>query len=262
MRNRLPVLLLSVAVSVASAAPVHVLKLSPHRSDGAPSKTYRFRDGTVLTNTLFYQSKASGLSVGRSYVNGPLMPRETADYTDMFMVAHGSGSLVESSGKAHQLVAGDFVLLPRGLTFELRDARDYIHYFASFDRQKGAGFEGPITLKLLHPGQFCRNDLARSRGGGHHTYYEGHGGVIISAYRYPDSVQDRGTARRSYSELMFVVSGSGTVQESGQASTPLTSGAAIFIPKDTLVRLDARNLCVLSVQFDRSEATTRASVSH
>jgi len=258
--KRLPVVLMLLCGtgSFAGSAPAQVLKLSPGQNIGGKSQTYHFHDGSVLINTLFYQSKASGVSVGRSYVNGPLMPRETANYTDMFMVARGSGTLIESSGKAHQLVSGDFVLLPRGLTFELRDAKHYVHYFASFERQKGATFGGPIALQLLRPERFCRSKAVENAGG-RHTYYQGHGGVIISAYHYPMRIQDRAALRTPDSELMFVVAGSGAIQESGGAKISLAPGAALLIPKGAAVILNATNLCTLSVRFDRSDTSDGGS---
>lgn len=252
MTRIVALMLLCALVPLARAEPLHVLRLSPKENHGVVPRTYRFPDGTVLTNTLVYDSKASGLSVGRSYVNGPLMPPETANYTDVFMVARGSATLIESSGIAHKLTRGDFVLLPRGLTFELRHADHYIHYFASFDRQKDARFRGPITLQILHPDRFCKR-LPGGMRDEHHTYYAGRGGVVVSAYRYFDSSQAPGPTQMPYSELLFVVSGTGSVQEPGQARIPLAPGAAIFIPKDVAVSFDARELCTLSVQFDRNQ---------
>lgn len=248
MKRLAVLLLMGAAVAFAQPSPQHVLRLSP--AQAGAKKTYRFPDGTVLSDTVFYSSKASNLAVGRVDLNGPLMPRETANYTDMFMVAHGSGTLVEASGKTHRLVAGDFVLLPHGLTFEMRDSSQYIHYFASFERGKGIAFNGPIALQVLRPARLRRTDYVDDSGGKRHTYYQGQNGVNISSYCYAQRTRDR-SAPRAYSELMFVVSGRGAIREAGQTTVAVTPGAAIFIPKDADIGLEATNLCTVSVRFDQ-----------
>ena len=238
----------------ATAQPPRIMQLPLQGSaDGhSNSQSWHFPGGTRLTDTTFFSSKASDLTVGRTDLNGTLLPSETMDYTDVFLVVHGSGTVVSGSGKTTTLRAGDIVFAPRGLKFEERNPREHIHFYASFEHQeKGETLESPAILRKLRPSELNARDFVSEGGFQRHTYYQGRDGVFVEAVRYPKHDVDAGFRKASESTLMFVVSGSGTISDDQGTTVRVHPWTAILIPRNAKFRRSVDDLYVVAVVFDR-----------
>lgn len=231
------------------AAEIFALPISGNR--GETPQGMQLKDGSTLSNTVFYSSEQSSLSVGRTTING-VLPRETTTYTDVFMVVEGSGVGVGADGATRQIKAGDVVLLPRGLTIQGRDFHGYKHFFASFETQSDATFNGPLVEQDLHPETLTASDYSPIDGQLKHVYYQGRGGVVVEAVRHAELKQSH-IERSPDSELMLVVRGTGRIVEDGGVPIRLHARSAILIPKNSSYRLSTSGLLTLTVRFDRAQ---------
>jgi mannose-6-phosphate isomerase-like protein (cupin superfamily) len=246
-----------MCIGAVLAQEPHLMQLYLHSDVGAKEVTFRFPHGTVVRDATFYDSKSSDLAVGRAYLNGPVLPSETTNYTDMFLVVHGSGNL-QTGGNTYRLRVGDFVLLPRGLKFEGTDMRHYIHFFASFERKKSGAFNGPLVARILHPEDLVGEDFVKRGPLMRHVYYRGRGDVVVAAIRYPEALMESEFTKTANSELMFVIHGSGTISDDHGRVVHVRPRAAILVPKGAAVRRRVAGLYALVVLFDRSEASMKS----
>jgi mannose-6-phosphate isomerase-like protein (cupin superfamily) len=246
-----------IRIGAVPAQEPHLMRLGLHSDFGAKETTFRFAHGTVVRDATFYDSGSSDLAVGRAYLNGPVLPSETTDYTDVFLVVHGSGNL-QTGGKVYRLRVGDLVLLPRGVKFEGADMHHYIHFFASFERKKDDSFNGPLVARILHPENLVGQDFVKTGKFMRHVYYRGRGDVVVAAIRYPEALMESGFTKTANSELMFVIHGSGTISDDHGRVVHMRPRAAIFVPKGAAVRRRIAGLYALVVLFDRSEASTES----
>lgn len=235
----------------ASAAPA-VIQLPLYKSGGGVSHPMTLPDGTVLNNTQFFLSKASGVSVGRTYLNGPHLQEKT-DYTDVFMIVHGSGDGT-FNGKKERFRLGDVVIMPKGTVFESRNLRHYIHFFASFDREKDAAFNGPIAIQRLRPGDLSSSAFETKDGIGRHAYYAGRT-VRVEAERFRH-FKDAHSRMATDSRLLFVTDGAGAIQDGSGSVINLKPREAVLIPKGATLRLIAKKLTVVAVIFDQDANQT------
>jgi mannose-6-phosphate isomerase-like protein (cupin superfamily) len=218
--------------------------------DGAGFKPQVIRnpDGTEIDNVEFYRDSASHLAVGRSSINGPALPRAKINYTDVFYLARGSAQIIQN-GRAYEVKAGDFILLPRGMDLDARNFKKWVHLYASFETGAGVSANGPIEMRRLNPGRLKRSDFTPEGDDLWHEYYSGADGVVVRAWQSKKT--DVSTEMRPwpYSELMFIVSGSAAITTASGKTDSLKAGDAFLIPKGTSVQVSSHRLRKLSVLF-------------
>jgi hypothetical protein len=123
-------ILLSLLAASAANAQSRLTSASSGKTDNI-----NLPDGTHINWTEFFNSPSSHVSVGRSDIDGPLMPKDKLNYTDVFYVADGSAVFVDGQNRKHRAHKGEILLLPRGLEIEGRNFKHYVHFAASFETQ-------------------------------------------------------------------------------------------------------------------------------
>jgi uncharacterized cupin superfamily protein len=248
---------LATTYARAEEALQHVLELPV--SGGGEGKPYveTHDDGSIVVWTSFFRSPASSLGVGRANVSGRLT-REKINYTDMIYVVHGSGTIVDQqTGTTYPLKRGDFVLLPRGLDMEGRDFIDYIHFSAAFETQPDAHVQGAPKVQILHPEQLNASEFEKQGTSLRHLYYTGAGNVQVRVWKSAEPNQSTDFFVSPWSELAFVVSGTGSMTTRNGEVTQLKPGHAYVIPKGLELKVESHDLRKLAVVFDQ-ESTPKA----
>ncbi len=245
-------LLASVSSGVQAGSKPEPVQLSPIDPPGAPSIKSTLPDGTVLTDTTIFQSADTAVAVGRVAIEGPALPKENIDYSDVFLVTRGSATVTGPDGKSSRIKAGDIVMLPRGLLLDARDLRGYKHLYASFDRQKEFSVAGPKLLQRLRPEKLHRDEFVEANGVLRHEYYTGQGGVVVTAERFRDQSSGAGKRQAAESRLMFVAGGSGSIVDSQGHELPLRPHTALLIPRGAEFQMSSRKLLTVTVLFDRT----------
>jgi uncharacterized cupin superfamily protein len=218
---------------------------------GKPTQQIKEPQGTVIDWASVYQSDRNHVEVGRSSIDGPLLPRDTLDYTDVFYVARGSMSIVLAGQKKLSVRKGDFLLLPRGLTMEGRDFEHYVHFAASFETGPGVKSNGPLEVRRLRPNELRPTDFTNDGTNMRHVFYEGAGGVVVRAWQ--PAMEDMTTefATAPWTELFTVVSGSGSLtMEDGKVET-MKPGDTFLVIRGTRFKFSVHRFRKLAVVFDR-----------
>jgi uncharacterized cupin superfamily protein len=267
VRHRAPITSITLAALAAlltipargSEAPQHVLELPV--SGGGEGKPYveTHDDGSIVVWTSFFRSPASAVGVGRANVSGRLT-REKINYTDMIYVVNGSGTILDAQGgTTHPIKRGDFVLLPRGLDMEGRDFTDYIHFSAAFETQPNAQLHGTPKVQILHPEQLNSSEFERQGTSLRHLYYTGEGNVQVRVWQSVEPHQSTDFFVSPWSELAFIVSGTGSLTTRDGQVTQLQPGHAYLIPKGLELKVESHDLRKLAVVFDQ-ETGAKGSV--
>jgi uncharacterized cupin superfamily protein len=84
-----------------------------------------------------------------------------------------------------------------------------------------------------------------------HVYYEGQGGVVVRAWQSTQADIATQYSPSPWSELFFVVSGSGTITPQGGAEQRLAPGDVFFVPKGAVFKFTGHHLRKLAVVFDQ-----------
>lgn len=260
MRFPAPVGGLLLALWTASAPAAGVLKLPLEDSLGINPEVINGPDGTKIEWTEFFRSSSSNVEVGRSTINGPLMPASNLDYTDCFLIVRGSSTIIVE-GKTYHVRAGDIVLLPRGANVEGRDFKDYVHFAASFETQPDAKSHGPKKLRLLRPDLLKGADFTVEGHNMRHVYYEGAGGVVVRAWQSTEADMTTEFFNSLWSELSFITAGSGTITNEDGSVVDFKAGDAIFIAKGQKVKIATHQVRKLAVVFDQ-QAPSVAQAAH
>jgi len=255
--------LLGIALLVLTVCPVHAADVPQHvlelpvtkGGDGKPFvETYD--DGSIVVWTSFFHSPASSVGVGRANVSGRLI-REKIKYTDMIYVVSGSGTIVDAEkGTNYPVKRGDFVLLPRGLDMEGRDFRDYIHFSAAFETQPNAQAHGIPTVQILHPEQLEATQFEKQGESLRHLYYTGEGNVQVRVWKSVNPNWSTDFFVSPWSELAFVISGTGTTTTRNGEVIQWTPGHAYLIPKGLELKVQSHELRKLAVVFDQESSAT------
>jgi len=243
---------LALSPARASEPPQHVLELPvTGGGDGKPFvETYD--DGSIVVWTSFFHSPASSVGVGRANVSGRLT-REKIKYTDMIYVVNGSGTIVDDQGgTSYPVKRGDFVLLPRGLDIEGRDFTDYIHFSAAFETQPNAPVHGTPKVQILHPETLNFSEFEKQGKSLRHLYYTGEGNVQVRVWESVEPDQTMDFFVSPWSELAFIVSGTGSLTTRNGEITPLKAGHAYLIPKGLELKVESHDLRKLAVVFDQA----------
>jgi mannose-6-phosphate isomerase-like protein (cupin superfamily) len=209
-------------------------------------------NGTRIRWTQFFNSPSSHVSIGRSDIDGPLMTKEKLNYTDVFYVAGGSMLVVDGQQKKHVVRKGSILLMPRGMEIEGRDIKHYMHFAASFESEPDDESNGPTEVRILHPEQLKASDFSVEGTSMSHVYYEGAGGVVVRAWQSTQPEVATQYSPSPWSELFFVISGSGTLTPQAGAEQKVAPGEVFFVPKGAVFKLRTHNLRTLAVVFDRS----------
>ena len=127
-----------------------------------------------------------------------------------------------------------------------------MHFAASFESAPDDKSNGPTEVQVLHPEQLKASDFSVEGTSMRHVYYEGAGGVVVRAWQstLPDFASQYSPS--PWSELLFVVSGSGTLTPQGGAEQKLAPGDVFFVPKGAVFKFSTHELRKLAVVFDRS----------
>jgi uncharacterized cupin superfamily protein len=149
---------------------------------------------------------------------------------------------------------GDFVLLPRGLDMEGRDFKDYIHFSAAFETQPNAQAHGTPTVQILHPEQLDSSQFEQQGDSLRHLYYTGEGNVQVLVWKSAKPNQSTDFFVSPWSELAFVVSGTGSTTTRTGEITQLKPGHAYLIPKGLELKIESHDLRKLAVVFDQESS--------
>lgn len=257
MKNRLVVLLLCtlsfMPLAAAQSGGGGILRLT----GGLPGKTdnYDLPNGTRIKWTEFFNSPSSDVSIGRSDIDGPLMPKEKLSYTDVLYIAGGSAVFVDGQHREHRAHKGEIWLLPRGVELEGRDFKHYMHFAASFETKPNGHSSGPTEMRVLHPDRLKASDFSVDGASMRHVYYEGMDDVVVRAWQSTEPETTSDYSASPWSELLFVVSGSGSLTPQGGAAQKLAPGDVFFIPKGAVFKFTSHRLRELAVVFDQPPAT-------
>jgi ethanolamine utilization protein EutQ (cupin superfamily) len=230
-----------------------VFQLPVDGDPGVAPQVFSHPDGTRIEWAEVYKSEASQVAIGRSHLEGPLLPASVLPYTDCFYVARGT-SKVLIDGKGYKVNAGDFILLPRGTRLEGRDFHDYVHFAASFETGPNMQSTGPKTIRRLHPDKLRDRDFKIEGEDMRHVYYEGAGGVVVRAWQSTQKDLTTEYFTSPWSELSFVVSGQTTITKEDGTMLSLRAGDAFFIAKGQKVKVTAHHLRKLAIVFDQTAA--------
>lgn len=227
-----------------------ILRLTADSSGKA--ENFDLPNGTRIRWTEFFNSPSSHVSIGRSDIDGPLMTKEKLNYTDVFYVAGGSMVVVDGQQKKHVVRKGSILLMPRGIEIEGQDIKHYMHFAASFESAPDDKSNGPTEVRVLHPEQLKASDFSVEGSSMRHVYYEGAGGVVVRAWQsaQPDFASQYSPS--PWSELFFVVAGSGTLTPQGGTAQKVAPGDVFFVPKGAVFKFSTHKLRKLAVVFDRS----------
>jgi len=245
----------------AGEAPQHVIELTA--SGGGEGKPFveTYEDGSIVVWTTFFTSKESAVGVGRSNVSGRLARGENK-YSDMIYVVNGSGPIDDDKqGTAYPIKRGDFVLLPRGLDMELRDFKDYIHFSASFETQPNAPIQGTPKVQILHPEQLTASEFEKQGSAFRHLYYKGEGNVQVRVWKSVEPDYSTDFFVSPWSELTFIVSGTGSLTTRNGEVTQLKPGHTYLIPKGLELKVESHDLRKLAVVFDQPPEAKSAAKS-
>lgn len=207
-------------------------------------------DGTSINWIAVYGSDRDHVEVGRSTIDGPLLPRDTLGYTDLIYVARGSMRIVDAHHRILSVKKGDFLLLPRGLNMEGRDFRHYVHFAASFETQPDARANGPLEVRRLRPDELRSTDFTNDGTHMRHVYYEGAGGVVVRAWQPARGDMTTEFKEAPWTELFTVVRGSGSMTTEDGKVELMHPGDTFLVTRGTKFKFSVRQFRKLAVIFE------------
>lgn len=152
---------------------------------------------------------------------------EAWPFSELVYLLDGELTLTDAGGRRETFVAGDIVLVPRGVPIEWRHDEPIRKYFVVFDA-------GDPSVPATASRTFVRLDpdvglIEAGPGLRRHDYYAGEGGAVV-AVRETDAQASGELAALTHPELMILMSGEAAMIDEGGRVGRVGAGDVVLRP--------------------------------
>lgn len=260
---------LTIAAGIAAAGEnPAIIQFDPNGPNGAgligPSAETKNVNGSTTTFTYYRSDLSKKERAGVWEANGFKLPLNKAKNTEFIHLLRGTITLGDKNGQELTFKAGDSLLIPRGTEVAWKNTENVKEYWVLFDfdadsASTGDASKDPAVIRLEADGPAGEGLSGKGRTR-EHVYFSGPNKSSAGVWE-TDTYTAAGFHTPVYSEFMYFLSGTVTLNSPDGRSLTFHAGDAALVPRGAAYKWSSDTARKFWVIFDRQPATSSPPVT-